>query len=44
MRANQKVDLIGKAGIVLFREGKISFYDDENPHSLFFISIAPRLN
>ena len=44
MRANQKVHLIGKAGIVLFREGKISFYDDENPHSLFFISIAPRLN
>ena len=44
MRANQKVHLIRKACIVLFREGKISFYDDENPHSLFFISIAPRLN
>ena len=44
MRANQKVHLIRKACIVLVREGKISFYDYENPHSLFFISIALRLN
>ena len=44
MRANQKTHLIRKACIVLFREGKISFYYDENPHNLFFISIAPRLN
>ena len=26
------------------QEEKISFYYDENPHSLFFISIAPRIN
>ena len=26
------------------QEEKISFYYEENPHSLFFISIAPRIN
>ena len=44
MRANQKIHLIWKACIVLFREGNIHFYYGENLHSLFFISIAPRLN
>ena len=44
MQANQKSHLIRKACIVLFREGNIHFYYGENLHSLFFISIAPRLN
>ena len=44
MWANQKIHLIQKACIVLFREGKTSLYYDENSHNLFFTSIAPRIN
>ena len=43
MRAKQKIHLIQKACIVVFREGKVSFCYDENPHSLFFFTIAPRI-